>query len=361
MFRLSWFALLMLSITFVTPVSRAQSTADRTPTTPDTLSAAASTGPSDSGARKTFAKATKELGEHKITLALADFRRADGQDGGHCVPCEFEAYKAARQMQDFGVAHEETALLLNHVTSPEDKAQVHSLAGDVCLSEGGYRIFEKPFQDADNEFEAALQLEPQKSDCLYKDGIALAHLHQYRKAQERFQQYMKLASPKDFEYGRARLFAAQPELARKRVAPNFNVVALDGKTISMESMAGKVVLLDFWATWCGPCEQALPHLREIAHKFEGQPLVVISISLDADEGTWKNFVAQNGMTWAQFRDGGFDGPMATQFNVKAIPTTFTIDADGFVQDRQVGDGDIEETLKKLIAQAGNSKALTAAE
>jgi hypothetical protein len=72
-------------------------------------------------------------------------------------------------------------------------------------------------------------------------------------------------------------------------------------------------------------------------------------------------VAKNGMTWAQFRDGSFDGPMATQFNVKAIPTTFSIDADGFVQDRQVGDGDIEETLRKLIAQAADAGGKTQAE
>jgi len=79
----------------------------------------------------------------------------------------------------------------------------------------------------------------------------------------------------------------------------------------------------------------------------------MSISLDADEPSWKNFVAANGMTWTQYRDGGFDGPIASQFNVKAIPTTFTIDADGFVQDQQVGDGEIESKLKKLIAQASN--------
>jgi thiol-disulfide isomerase/thioredoxin len=150
-------------------------------------------------------------------------------------------------------------------------------------------------------------------------------------------------------------------LARKRVAPNFHVVGLDSKAISMENLAGQVVRIDFWATWCGPCKNALPHLREIAPKFLGQPLVIISISLDADEGTWRDFVAKNGMTWAQFRDGGFDGPMATQFNVKAIPTTFSIDADGFVQDRQVGDGNIEETLKKPIAQAtGTASSKTVA-
>ena len=350
MYRSLLFASLMLSALLLARMASAQSTAGGLRTG----------APSSSSARKTFAKAAKELEDHKYAPALEDFRKADSQDGGNCIPCELQAFKVAKQMQDLVAAHAETSLLLDHVTAPEDKAEVHYLAGDVCLSEGGYRIFEKPFQDADSEFQAALQLQPGKQDCVYEDGIALAHLHKYDQARERFEQYMKAASPTDLQYKHAKLFAAQPELARKRVAPNFHVVGLDGKTISMENLAGKVALIDFWATWCGPCKNALPHLREIAQKFEGQPLVVISISLDADEGTWKDFVAKNGMTWLQFRDGGFDGPMATQFNVKAIPTTFSIDANGFVQDRQVGDGDIEETLKKLIAQATETKNSTTA-
>jgi len=313
-------------------------------------------GPADAKAAKLYAKAAKELEAHKPDSALEDFRKADQQDGGRCVSCELQAYKAARQMEAWKVAREETALLLDHVTTPEDKVEVHRLTGEVCLAEGGYRIYEEPFQQAEKEYESALALAPRNADCVYGDGLALAHLHQYDKAQSRFQEYMKLAQPaagNDLQWRRARLFADQPELARKRISPNFTLVGLDGKTVSMQALQGKVVLIDFWATWCGPCKQALPHLKEIVEKFKDQPLVVMSISLDADEPSWKNFVAANGMTWTQYRDGGFDGPIASQFNVKAIPTTFTIDADGFVQDQQVGDGEIESKLKKLIAQASN--------
>ena len=324
-----------------------------------TLTTAAA--PSDAKAAKSYAKAMKEFDGHKIPLALNDFRAADQQDGGHCVSCELYAFRAAKLMSDFKTAHEETALLLSHVSNQEDKAEIHAMTGDVCLAEGGYCIFEKPFQDADGEFQAALQLQPNKTDCLYNDGIALSHLHQYDKARDRFRQYVKAASQpaNQVQYTRAKLFASQPELARIRVAPDFHVTALDGKPISMGSLTGKVVLIDFWATWCGPCKQALPHLKEIAQEFEGQPFVVISISLDQDETTWKNFVAQNGMTWAQYRDGSFDGPIATAFAVKAIPTTFTIDAQGFLQDQQVGDGEIEAKLKKLIDKAASADSTKA--
>ena len=77
----------------------------------------------------------------------------------------------------------------------------------------------------------------------------------------------------------------------------------------------------------------------------------MSISLDTDDGKWRDFVAKNEMTWIQNRDKGFDGKVATLFGVHAIPATFTIDADGVLQDQHVGDADIEGKLKKLIARA----------
>jgi thiol-disulfide isomerase/thioredoxin len=150
---------------------------------------------------------------------------------------------------------------------------------------------------------------------------------------------------------RAQRYADRVELARSRMAPPFAATTIDGQQISLDSFAGKVVLIDFWATWCGPCREALPHMKQIAQRFQGQPLVIISVSLDQDEGKWKDFVAKNQMTWLQARDGGFTGPISREFEVDAIPATFTIDADGVLEDQHVGDADIEGKLKKLIARA----------
>ena len=93
------------------------------------------------------------------------------------------------------------------------------------------------------------------------------------------------------------------------MAPPFALTTLDGQRITMDSLAGKVVLIDFWATWCGPCREALPHIRRHrAESSQGQPFVVLSVSLDTDDAKWKDFVDKNGMTWLQYRDGGFNGP-----------------------------------------------------
>ncbi len=147
------------------------------------------------------------------------------------------------------------------------------------------------------------------------------------------------------------------------MAPAFDLTTMDGRHITMDSLAGKVVLIDFWATWCRPCREALLHIRDIARKYQRQPFVVLSVSMDNDADKWKDFVAKNGMTWLQYRDGRFTGPMATRFGVDAIPATFSIDADGVLEDQHVGDASIEGKLKKMIAHAvevQNSKPAPAA-
>ena len=97
--------------------------------------------------------------------------------------------------------------------------------------------------------------------------------------------------------------------------------------------------------------EALPHGRQPAHKFQNEPFVVVSISMDKDEAKWNDYIAHNDMTWVQSRDGYFQGPIARMFGVNAIPATFTIDDDGVLQDQHVGDAYIEGKIKKLIARA----------
>ena len=88
-------------------------------------------------------------------------------------------------------------------------------------------------------------------------------------------------------------------------------------------------------------------------KFEQPPEI---ISLDSDEQKWKEFVAKNEMTWPQYRDNGFDAPIAKGFGVHSIPHTFTIDADGVLQDEHIGDAAIEAKLKKLVNRARELQA-----
>jgi thiol-disulfide isomerase/thioredoxin len=115
-------------------------------------------------------------------------------------------------------------------------------------------------------------------------------------------------------------------------------------------MGGRVVLIDFWATWCGPCNEELPHMKKIAKEFAGEPLVILSVSWDSDDAKWRQFIQKNDMTWEQYRDA--DHALTNEFGVQAIPYYFTIDTDGVLTSEMMGEGsDVEGRLKKLLAKA----------
>jgi thiol-disulfide isomerase/thioredoxin len=101
------------------------------------------------------------------------------------------------------------------------------------------------------------------------------------------------------------------------------------------SSGGKVTLLDFWASWCGPCRHALPGLKQLQAAYGADQVEVISISEDEDEETWQNFVAQNQMTWTQRLDANHQ--MMRQFGASALPTYVLIGKDGNVVQQYVGD------------------------
>jgi thiol-disulfide isomerase/thioredoxin len=314
--------------------------------------------PTDPKARKTYAAAL-DWEKHKYyDEALESFRKANKQDGGHCFECLRRAYGLAVKLDAYKDAVEIARDLLPLAQTDADKANLHFRLATALQVEAIKEKKDRYFQESNDEFKTALELDPQMSSARYHWGITLAHLHQDDAARAQFSAFLEGDRKDPSLHERAERFLDRIDLARATMAPPFMATTLDGRHISMDSLAGKVVLVDFWATWCGPCREALPHIQKIARKFDGQPLVVLSISLDSDEDKWKSFVAKNQMTWMQVRDGGFNGAVSKRFGVTAIPATFSIDADGVLEDQHVGDADIEGKLKKMVARAaemGNRK------
>ena len=308
-------------------------------------------GPSDAKAQKTFAEALQDLRVHHYLEALDRFKKANKQDGGACTECLKRIATLGMQLEDYKAAESASRELLAQAKNPQDIAEAHYQLGALFLQEGRAKRKNELFSQSDQEFKAVLSANPKHRRALYGDGLALAHLKQDEGAKAMFRQVADLSAEGTVDRSRSLRFAARPELARERMAPAFAFTAENGSRVSMDELQGKVVLMDFWATWCGPCREALPHIKRIAQKFSGEPLVIVSVSLDQEEQKWKSFVTQNEMTWIQYRDGGFEGPLARLFGVNAIPHTFTIDADGVLQDEKVGDASIEGKLKKLVAQA----------
>jgi thiol-disulfide isomerase/thioredoxin len=111
------------------------------------------------------------------------------------------------------------------------------------------------------------------------------------------------------------------------------------------SSGGKVTILDFWATWCGPCRHALPGLKQLQAVYGGDQVEVVSISEDEDEGEWRAFVSQNQMNWTQRLDSNHQ--IMRQYGASSLPTYVLIGRDGTVLQQYVGDDPDEPIIERM--------------
>lgn len=125
------------------------------------------------------------------------------------------------------------------------------------------------------------------------------------------------------------LFAEKMKLAPGNEAPGFTYTDIKGKQYSLSDFKGKLVYIDFWATWCGPCRGELPHLEKLEKDYQGKKVVFVKISLDDDMDAWRKMVTEKKMGGVQLHaDGAWNSDAARSYQIKGIPTFVLIDANG---------------------------------
>jgi len=134
-------------------------------------------------------------------------------------------------------------------------------------------------------------------------------------------------------------------------APSFTLQDLNGKQVSLSDFKGKVVLLDFWATWCGPCVRTIPHLDALHKKYKDQGLVVIGINNERNHAKVKEF-AKARISYIILLDAD---KQFRQYGARSIPTAFYIDKDGMIRYRDVGfrqgkEKEMEQKVKELLGR-----------
>ena len=133
--------------------------------------------------------------------------------------------------------------------------------------------------------------------------------------------------------------------------PDFNEKDLSGKPLSIANYKGKVVLLDFWATWCGPCRAELPNVIKTYQKYHGKGFEIIGISLDQDKTKLTSFTKDRDMTWPQYFDGqGWGNKLAQKYGVNSIPATFLLDDSGKIIGSNLRGEDLETAVSKALAK-----------
>ncbi|MDE0638049.1 MAG: redoxin family protein [Candidatus Poribacteria bacterium] len=187
-------------------------------------------------------------------------------------------------------------------------AEIHETLGDT-------EAVKSVFKEAQPIFEKVLEQKPDDWDA----QNALANIHEKLGNTELSRQYQ---------------LKQDPTLAwEEQILPDFSSATfdIDGNPISLADYRGKVVLLDFWAVWCGPCVGEIPNIKEVYEKYHDKGFDVIGVSFDKDEAVVREFIKEKEIPWRQILDsGGFKGVFAEQYGVRGIPAPFLIDRNGKV-------------------------------
>jgi thiol-disulfide isomerase/thioredoxin len=126
--------------------------------------------------------------------------------------------------------------------------------------------------------------------------------------------------------------------------------AVDGSEVDLAKMRGKVVLIDFWATWCGPCVDEVPRVVEAYKKLHGKGFEIVGVSLDQDKERLLQFTTEKGMTWPQYFDGkGWKNEISSKYGISSIPAMWLIDKKGMLASTSARN-DLAAAAEKLLAE-----------
>jgi len=246
------------------------------------------------------------------------------------------------------------------------KSDLQVLLSKIQAKLQGGTATEKDLADEFKEFDALLdKYKDQKTDDVARILVMKAMLYAHLDNPEKATALMKKVQT-DFPeteqaktadkaieqmaaHAKAKLI--QKELVVGNKFPDFEEKDLDGKSLSVAKYKGKVVLVDFWATWCGPCVRELPNVLKAYEKHHEKGFEIIGISLDQDKSKLTTFIESKGMKWPQYFDGkGWQNKLAGVYGVNSIPATYLLDVEGKIIAKNLRGDDLEQMVAKSLTK-----------
>jgi peroxiredoxin/Flp pilus assembly protein TadD len=260
-----------------------------------------------------------------------------------CYACHTGLAAANLRLGDGKSALEWSDKAITSAKDDSSRAFAHNLKGNILIANA-----EHPAEIgvAEAEFRMATQLD--RSVATYHLNLATALIRQSKDEAAKPELETCLgASPAPDVAKIAQALLADPRRGRETFAPEFKVKVLTGEQISLQQFAGKVLVMDFWATWCPPCRESVGELKDLTRKYPADKLVLISVSADKDEDAWRDFIEKKHMSWLQYRDS--DHHLLDAFTIHSFPTYLVIDGEGIIRTRITGLNPQESVVHRLRA------------
>ncbi len=183
-----------------------------------------------------------------------------------------------------------------------------------------------------------------KEDCAYIEKLDNALTTTYPDNQQAKDLHERVAKLKRTEAERQ---IAESKLEIGAEAPDFTLETPDGKSVSVSSFKGKILLIDFWASWCAPCRAENPKMVKLYKKYKDKDFTILGVSFDREKDPWVNAIKADKLSWTQVSDLKYwDSPLTKQYNIQAIPYSVLIDKEGKI----IAKGLTGESLKAKIAE-----------
>jgi len=222
---------------------------------------------------------------------------------------------------------------------------------------------DKKLKEAEGELRQALALDS-ANPVLHLDlGVILLRQERDSEGIPELNTYLVSPGTDPATVAETKLMIANPIRARTPFAPRFSFTTHDHQQISNASLRGKVVLMDFWGTWCPPCRESVPILRDLNKKYSGKPFQLVGVSSDDDEDVWKTFIQAQHMDWPDYID--LSEEVQKAFKIDSFPTFIVLDRDGVIRFRQSGVGqltaeELSDAINKALKHESDPKLAAAA-
>lgn len=288
------------------------------------------------------------LEEQKFKEAIKAFKQAEKELGKPCVECQLGLAKAFNKLGAFRDALKSVEAVLAAPSNPAQQSWAYNEKGVALLASAGQDA-EKLGASAE-AFRKVLELTEGKANAArFNLGAVLLRRGDDAEGVKVLEEYLA-RDPQAASAAEAKSLIANPLRARKRLVPEFELVTLAGEYLTPEEVRGKVVLFDFWGTWCAPCVASVPSLRALARRLADEPFVLVSVSTDQDEQKLREFIAKNEMGWPQVWDK--DHTITRDWQIRSYPTYLVVSPEGEIVYSAIGWGSgIEIELKQRISSA----------